>query len=176
MPLAVLTVIAAGRIYSSEVNSAGNVLISELTITVTAAVTAYLAFQIRKVAVVRGYVRRTEQDINKIVGSESFDWSIHCAPDYLGNSWMNYLLPGSLGVAFFVACNVSVQTIIASQECILLVVALLGLSGVVVCLSIFSLFYNDEISERVCNGESIGVWFPLLKEASVARHVQGRDS
>ena len=160
-PLAVLTVIAAGRIYASGPDSSGLALISELTIAVSAAVTAYLAFQIRKVAVILGYVQRIEREINAAAGDSVFDWSIHCAPDYLGNCWMNYLLPASLGAAFFVACAAAVHTIVSSQGFTVFTVVLFSLCALVVGLSVYSLFFNGRVSELVRNGRRVSVWFPL---------------
>lgn len=159
-PLAVLTVIAAGRIYASGPDSGGLTLISELTIAVSSAVTAYLAFQIRKVAVIRGYIRRIERELNAAFGISCFDWSIHCASNYLGNCWMNYLLPASLGAAFLVACAAAVQTIVSSQGFTTFVVLLFILCAVVVGLSVYSLFYNGRVSEMVSDGKRVGTWFP----------------
>lgn len=161
VPLTVLTVIAAGRIYASGPDSSGLTLISELTVAVSAAVTAYLAFQIRKVAVIRGYVQRIEREINAATGDSAFDWSIRCAPEYLGNCWMNYLLPVSLGAAFFVACAAAVHTIVSSQGFTVFTVVLFGLCALVVGLSVYSLFFNGKVSELVRNGRQVGVWFPL---------------
>lgn len=44
MPLAVLTVIAVGRVYATNPYFGGFILNSKLTITASASVTAYLAF------------------------------------------------------------------------------------------------------------------------------------
>ena len=160
VPLVVLTVIAAGRIYVSGGDGTGAVLISAITIGITAAVIAYLAFLMWRVAVVRGYIWRLEREINSLADEGDFSWSSGIARRYLGNSWMNILIFFAVCIPFAVVCGMSLATLIAMRGLSLWVLVLLLASAVVVVMSVCALLFNGKVSDAVRDEKPVGIWCP----------------
>ena len=155
VPVVVVTVLAAANFYASSEHVAIQGVMGALVLAVSAAVLAYLAYQMRRVAFIRGYLRVIEKRLNEVLGSEVFRWNSTCVPRYLGNNWMNYLMPFALCLAFVTVCLPAIDYVVGSYGISPVSVGTIGLSAVMVFASIASLFFNGDATAAVERGEEV---------------------
>lgn len=155
VPLVVVTLLTAGSYFSSDAYPQDAVALVVLAVSVT--VFCYLAYEFRRVAYLRGALTLIERRINRVTDRGLFEWNSRIVPKYVGNSWMNCLVPLSLALSFSVVDGMAFKHLCEGGANAPFVVAL------VVCItalipSVVSLFCNAAVTKSVIRNQPVNHW------------------